>query len=203
MLKVPVPLFTSRKDTDCGPLAVRMVASYFGVHKDFSELSTLCCQLASGMTWSAGLARAATLLGFSVSFYSMNHFSCEHDELAFYEKHKTDEAVVVLDKVSRELASLPLEIQKKGLTLAELLSFLSVDCVPIVLLNWNVVLGKEGFSGHFVPLVGYDDASIFVHNPGLHQPKMFLPIPRSVFIQAWESKGTDKDVIVVRRCLIH
>ena len=49
------------------------------------------------------------------------------------------------------------------------LSFLTEMLRPyrlaIILLDWSVILGnEEEYSGHFVPIVGYNETHIFVHN---------------------------------------
>ena len=53
--------------------------------------------------------------------------------------------------------------------------------------------------GHFVPIVGYDEKNIYVHNQGLTNPTENLSIPRELFEQARKAKGTDEDIIFIYR----
>jgi uncharacterized protein YvpB len=81
--------------------------------------------------------------------------------------------------------------------LDELFSYIDVESIPIVLINWYIIAGKQGFSGHFVPVTGYDKNHVYIHNPGLANPKPFMEIDKKIFKKAWESKGTDKDSIII------
>jgi hypothetical protein len=58
-MKIPVPFYESEKDTDCGPLALKMALEYLGANYSKSELSEHEKQLDTGLVWSVGIARAA------------------------------------------------------------------------------------------------------------------------------------------------
>lgn len=90
-------------------------------------------------------------------------------------------------------------LRKKSSKLKELLGLIKKDSVPVVLLNWKVISGKDGFQEHIVPVIGHDSKTIYVHNPGLLNPSAHFPISRERFIKSWESKVTDKDVVVIYR----
>ena len=87
------------------------------------------------------------------------------------------------------------------MTLEELLKNVSIDSIPIILLDWNVVKGtkEKGYQGHFVPIVGYDDDNVYVHDHGLNNPRSFLQIKREIFEEARKAEGTDEDIIVIYR----
>ena len=75
-------------------------------------------------------------------------------------------------------------------------------CVPIALVDWNVIRGTpaRGYQGHFVPIVGYDAAHVFVHDPeraarGGRGAR--CAVPRDVFDAARRADGTDEDVVFV------
>ncbi len=195
-MKIDVPYYASKKDTDCGPLALKMALEYLGEDHSFEEIAEKERQLDSGMVWSGGIARAAKKFGFPVKLISISNFSHEENDIEFYKKYADNKAMIVLKELSEELGD---TVEEKDMSIEELLKFVSEDSVPIVLVNWYVIAEKEGFNGHFLPVVGYDEENIYVHNPGLARAQAYLPIKRDLFVKAWESKGTDKDTIVIFR----
>jgi hypothetical protein len=196
-MKLSVPFYSSKKDTDCGPLALKMVLEYFGETHEFEELAKLEKQLETGLVWSVGIARAAKKLGFSVKLISTSNFSHEED-IDYYKKYANDKGRLLLKEISKEIKELGVEVVEKDMTIEELLSKITKRSVPIVLINWYVISGKQGFSGHFVPITDYDEKYIYIHNPGLASPKAHMPIERNLFLKAWESKGTDKDTVIIQ-----
>lgn len=198
-MKIEVPFYESKKDTDCGPLALRMALAYLGERYTFKKIAKEERQIDTGLVWSAGIARASKVLGFSTKFISTTNFNPEESDIDYYKKYSHDKAKIVLKELSDEVKKIGVEVQERNMSLKELLSYVSKNSIPIVLINWYVVAGKEGFSGHFLPVTGYDEENVYVHNPGLASAMPYLPIKRSIFLRAWESKGTDKDTIVVCR----
>ena len=198
-IKINVPFYKSKKEADCGPLALKMILKYFGENHSFEELSELEKALDSGMVWSLGIARAAKKLGFPVKFISDKNFNFEEDEIDFYKKYADNKAMLILKKLKKDAKKLGIKIQKKNIPIEELLTYVSKNSIPIVLINWYVISGKRGFNGHFLPITGYDNKKIYVHNPGLASAQSYLPIKRELFLKAWESKGTNKDTIIIYR----
>ena len=197
-MKLKVPFYKSLHDTDCGPLALKMALSYFGKDYSFEEISKQERQLKSGLVWSTGIARAAKKLGFRTKIISTTNFSHEED-ISYYKKYSDDLGRRVLAELSSEIKKIGVEIEEKNLPLNELLKYVSKDSIPIVLVNWFTISGREGFSGHFLIITGYDKENVYVHNPGIANAQAYLLIKKEIFEQAWESKGTDKDCIVIFR----
>lgn len=197
-MKLNVPFYKSKTDTDCGPLALKMVLSYFDEDYSFEELAKLEKQLDAGFVWSTGIALAANKLGFRVKFISKTNFNPEETDLKYYQEHYDEQARNVLNELREELKEKDIEVQK-DMSLSELLSYVSKDSIVIIALNWNIVTGKDGFCGHFVPITGYDDENIYVHNPGIASAMPYLAIKRDLFLKSWESKGTDKDTVIIYR----
>jgi uncharacterized protein YvpB len=198
-MKLSVPYYKSEKDTDCGPLALRMALAYLGESYTFKKISEEERQIDTGLVWSVGIARASKKLGFPTKFISTTNFSHEENDIDYYKKYSNDKAKIVLKELSDEIEKIGIEIQERDMSVEELLSYVSENSVPIVLVNWYVIAGKEGFSGHFLLITGYDEKNVYVHNPGLASAMPYLPIKKDVFLRAWESKGTDKDTIVISR----
>lgn len=198
-MKLSVPYYKSEKDTDCGPLALRMALAYLGERYTFEKISEEEKQIDTGLVWSVGIARASKRLGFPTKFISTTNFSHEENDIDYYKKYSNDKAKIVLKELSEEIRKIGVEIQERDMSVEELLSYVSENSVPIALVNWYILAGKEGFSGHFLLITGYDEENVYVHNPGLASAMPYLPIKRDVFLRAWESKGTDKDTIVISR----
>ena len=193
---LPVPFHKSLKDTDCGPLALKMVLEYFGKKLPIEQIAKEEKQLETGLVWTLGILRAAHKLGFRAKLISTTNFSHTED-IDYYKKYANDKGMLVLKELEKEAKQLNLDVEEKNMPLNELLGYVTENSVPIVLINWFVVAGKEGFSGHFVPLVGFDEENVYVHNPGIASAQPYLKVKRAKFVQAWESKGTDKDCVVV------
>lgn len=198
-MRIDVPFYKSEKDTDCGPLALRMALAYLGTRMSFDKISKEQKQLDTGLVWSVGIARAAKKLGFRTKFISTTNFNQDVDDIDYYKKYANDKGMIVLKELSDEIKYLGVESEERNLSIDELLSFVSKDSIPIVLVNWFVIANKVGFSGHFLPITGYDAENIYVHNPGIANAMAYLPIRRDIFLKAWESRGTDKDTIIIFR----
>lgn len=201
-MKLNVPFYKSQTNTDCGPLALKMTLEYLGKKLSFEEISKKERQLDSGLVWSAGIARAAKIFGFPAKIISMTNFNQETDDIEYYKKYSNDKCKIVLKELLEEVRKIGVEVQERDMPLKELLDYVSENSIPIVLINWKIVAGKKGFSGHFLPITGYDEENVYVHNPGLASPMAHFPIKRELFVKAWESKGTDKDVIIIYKKLV-
>ena len=197
-MKLDVPYYASQQDTDCGPLSLKMVLAYFGKHHDVKELSRLERQLDTGLVWSAGIARAAVRLGFPVTFFT-NTVDTTITENEYYTTYALDDARAILQQLTFEIKDAGVYVKQEDLTLQNLLSYVGEGSIPIVLVNWNLIRDKKGFSGHFLPITGYDEDNGFVHNPGVDKAAAHMPISRERFLRAWEAKGTDKDVVIIYR----
>lgn len=197
-MKLDIPFYKSEKDIECGPTVLKMVLEFLGKKVAFKKIAKLERQLETGTVWSIGIARAAKLLGLNSKLISQSNFTFD-EKLDYYEKHKGERGIIVLHEMLEEAKTLGIDIEEKNLSLEELLSFLSQDSIPIVLVDWNVLKGKPGYIGHFLVLAGYDSNNVYVHNPGIDRAAAFMPIQRDTFVKMWESKGTDKDAIVIYR----
>ena len=196
-MKLDVPFYAAKRDTDCGPLALKMALEFFGEEHSFDDIATAQKALPSGLVWSIGIARAATKHGFFAKFFSCENFNLDDNDIAYYEEHANNEARKILRDLLLEAKDLDIAMEQKDLGLEDLLSYVSHDSLPIVLVNWFVLGGVSGFNGHFLLVTGFDEEFVYVHNPGLASAQAHLPIRRDLFLKAWESKGTDKDTVVI------
>src|SRR3989338_8673562 len=189
-MKLAIPFFRQTTILNCGPAALKMVLSYFGNGADLSALEKECGMKNGKAIDTIQIATAAAKRGYTVEFYSTSvGFNQKNMRFDFYKKYADTSGEKVEDARSAGV-----KIYEESLSLDDLQSKLSKNVAAIVLLNWNRVLGKPGFQGHFVPVVGYDRDKIYVHDPG---GKPHVAINLEVFRKSWESEGTDKDVIFI------
>lgn len=199
-VKLDVPFYVQGKN-ECGQTSLRMIFDYLGKKISNEKINEIVDPEGSGATWTIGLANAAAKIGFKVKFYSKHvGFNPENYELEFYEKvtDGKDNSKNKLEKIIKESKELGIGIGEKRISIEDILKEVNEDCVPLILLDWNVVLNKEGYQGHFVPIVGYDDKNVYVHNAGGEEGK-FFSIDKGKFDRARKAKGTDEDVVFIYR----
>lgn len=199
-MKLNVPFYEQTTPLNCGPAALRMILAFLDRDLGLSELEkTVGIKENKGIS-TLQLATAAASLGYKTTFFSKQvSFNEEHMEMEFYQKYHDTEITNDPDKLVHEAKEAGVEIMEKTVTLKEFLTHVTKDSVPIVLLDWNVVNGKDGYQGHFVPVVGHDSNNIYVHNQGLVGTKEFMSIRKDLFDKARKSVGTDEDFLVVYR----
>ena len=199
--RLNIPFFQQTNLLNCGPTALRMVLAYFG--KDESmELLEKRTRIKEGKGISTiQIAMAAASLGYKTDFYSKHIlFNEENLKHEFYQKY-SDMDLEQSKKWIKDAKTAGVKIQERTLSLEELLEFVKIDSVPIILLNWNIIKTRKekGYQGHFVPIVGYDEKNVYIHNHGLTDTQKFMPVPRKIFDKARKADGTDEDIIVIYR----
>jgi len=201
MMRIEVPFYKQTTVLNCGPMALRMVLDYFGEDLSIEELEKIT-EIKNGKgLWSIQLAIASSELGYKAEFYSKNLSSDQENlEMDFYKKY-AEGALSFLQAAHKKALEVGANVSETRVSLKELLGKLSADKLIIVLLDWNVVRGEKekGYQGHFVPVVGYDEENVYVHNQGSKDPRPFYEIPLKVFDEARKAQGTDEDFLVVYR----
>ena len=196
-MRLKVPYFEQENDNDCGPNALKMVLSYFEKEYSISEL-TKFCELKEGKgLGSSGICLAVRKTNFNCEFYSLNlEVNLDNYELDFYKKYSDD--IDFINSISKKARELGTEMFEKSLSLEEIISKISENCVPIVLLNWSEIDNKsDKYRGHFVPIVGYDKENIYVHTG--HNFQENFGISHGIFEKARKSQGTDEDIIFISK----
>ena len=196
-MKLNIPFYKSKKDTECAQRALQMVLEYFGKKYSIRELSSLTRQLPSGMTWTAGIARAAKKLGLNARIISNSNFSHKRNNIEYYKEHAKE--MDTLYSLIKENKQLNIQSKETSLSIDQLTNLITKTSIPIVLINWHTLTKKEKYHGHFLTISGYDNENIYVHNPGIASAQAFMPIKKELFKKAWESKGTDKDLILISK----
>lgn len=204
-MKLEIPFYDQKNETECGSVALKMILEYFDEKYDKEYLKKLLDTESSGMTWTVAVAKASAQLGFKTDFYSTSlGFNPENFNLSYYQKF-TDGAVSVQDKLMRIIAKcieFNVKLEEKTLTLEELLGKINDNCVPIILIDWSKVVGKDKYLGHIVPIVGYDEENVYIHDSGPINPTPYYKISREVFELARKANGTDEDILFVHRKFI-
>ena len=200
VVKLDVPFYQQTTNLNCGPTALKMAFEFLGKKFDIEHISASCGIKEGKGVSSVRLALGAAKLGFKATFLSKAlFFNPDHQQLAFYQNYG-DVDVAESKKLVDEANAAGARLEERTIPLAELLKHVTPSSVPVVLLDWNKVTSTpKGYLGHFVPVVGFDNESVFVHNQGFANPTAFLKIPRAVFDDARTAQGTDEDVLIVSR----
>lgn len=197
-MKLKVPFIEQTTNFNCGPVALQMIFSYFGGKENLNDIEENCGAKEGNAVSTVTLAVCAKDFGYGADLMSS---SIEIDEslldLEYYKKHGGTDWIKEGKKKIEEAKQKGVNLIEKELELDELLSKLSEDCIPIVLLDWNYVKGtpEKGYQGHFVPLVGFNEKNVLVHNHGKLNTTEFLEIPKNIFDKARNAKGTDGDIL--------
>tara|TARA_Y100000310_G_C20691883_1_gene822833 strand:+ start:140 stop:748 length:609 start_codon:yes stop_codon:yes gene_type:complete len=201
-MKIDVPFIKQENSRDCGSIALEMIFSYFGEKVDREQIANLVDSEQRGCTWSVGLAKASSELGFKTEFYSKSLESGDNNFELDYYKQESGGGENSLSKVRsliKKCEQNGVALHEESLTLENILGKINEDCLAIVLLDWHLVRGIGGYHGHFVPIVGYDEKNVYIHQPGDPDPTAFLPIKRELFDEARKAEGTDEDIVLIYR----
>lgn len=193
-MQLSIPFHKSILPNDCGPQSLRMVCEHLGEKITVEKSREIVQSLASGMVWTLGMARGASKLGFITEVISSNDDDLNNE---FYDKYADDEAMQILTTLKKECNELNVKMTNKNPTIIDLLLYIDKGIAPIALINWNIIAGKEGFFGHFVVITGYDQDHIYIHNPGIENAQEYMPIDKRLFMQAYKSKGTDNNLVLI------
>lgn len=198
-MKLQVPFFPQTTIVNCGPSALRMALAFLDKDPGLETPEDKCGIKEGKGVFTIQLAIAAASLGYKAEFYSKQiSFNRENLKLEFYQKYAD-----LADQSNKrvELAkSLGVHVEEKILDLDYILSRVNNNELPIILLDWNIVKAKDkGYQGHFVPIVGYDEENIYVHNHSFLNPEPFLAIKKDIFETARKAAGTDEDIVIISR----
>ncbi len=200
-MRLDVPFYKQTTALNCGPTTLKMVLSYFGKKEPIKSIEKKTEMKELKGISTIQIAIAATSLGYHADFYS-KHILFNEDNLNYeFYKQYSDINLEESEKYLEKAKNLGVNIKEKTLSLDNLLSLLTKNSIPIVLLDWNIIKTKKenGYQGHFVPIVGFDKQNVYIHNPGLNDAKEFMSISRRIFNKARKAKGTDEDIVIVYR----
>ena len=206
-MKIDVPFYTNDGNgKQCMQVAMQCVLKHF-LHVEYSleELDHITKRKDEYWTWTSQVAVALDDLGLSVQYYSksaMDGFLGGEDYI--HQFFGTDaqkilentDLPVVLESIE-ELLRRDIFVQR-DLPFSDIEDALQSGYIPLMLIDHNVLVRREDFyHGHFVVVTGFDDESAFYHESGPLDPTEHKKVDKSVFIDAWNANGTDKDAVLV------
>ncbi|MFA5303836.1 MAG: peptidase C39 family protein [Candidatus Nanoarchaeia archaeon] len=198
-MKLAVPFFKQTTLLNCGPSALKMVLAYLGKDENITVLEEKTGIKEGKAIYTIQIAIAAALMGYKTEFYS-KHLLFNEDNMKFeFYKNYSEMDMKKSIELAHEAKKLGVKIEEKTMELNELLNYLNEDKIPILILNWNVLINQEGYRGHFVPIVGYDEENVYIHNQGLKDSQEFMPIKKELFDKSRKSEGTDEDIVIIYR----
>jgi len=202
-----VPFYENKGDgNQCLQITMKSVLKYF-LDKDFSlqELDEFTGRKNCLWTWTSQVVTVLHDLGLKVKYYSKSDLEPFLQGEPFIRKHfgkdsekilKFTDLPVVLESIHKLLKYNIFE--KRKLSFDEIESHIEKGHIPLMLIDHNKIVGKEGFyQGHSVVVTGFDDQNVFYHESGPTNPEANKKVLKSVFINAWNANGTDNDIIVV------
>ena len=199
-MKLEVPFYRQTTLLNCGPTALKMVLAYCGKDfpLDFLEREVGIKEGKGVMTIQ--MATAAAKLGFKTRFFTKSlGFDPKNLELDFYKKYVD---------VSSDVKKFVVEAHVTGVVMKECsISLEDIELAlergdgVLALVDWNVILHKEdkGYQGHFVPIVGFEEDNVLVHNCGLKDGQAYVAVNREVFERARKARGTDEDLVFISK----
>ena len=111
-----------------------------------------------------------------------------------------DDCKTKLNILAKRCKELGVSVTAKIFELEEILVRINENTIPIILIDANVIWNEYGRSmGHFVPIVGYDEDNVYVHQPGRKYTKSFMKINKELFDKARKAKCTENDVLFISR----
>jgi ABC-type bacteriocin/lantibiotic exporter with double-glycine peptidase domain len=106
--------------------------------------------------------------------------------------------------ISQEIELAKEYIQKINITKAppnldKIKSLLQAGYLLLCNVNSQSLVGKKGYTGHFVVVNGFDKSHLFIHNPGL-PPRENQQVSFSQFNQGWAYPNDKaKNIIALRK----
>jgi hypothetical protein len=197
-MQIDIPFYKQSTLMNCGPMALKMILSYFGNDLDIEEIEKKANAKEGKGFSTLNLCIATVKLGFKAELFTkLLGFDKTNLQFDFYKQYGDPD--FESQELVEEAKKLGVELHEKTIELEQVLSYLSPTSIPLILLDWAVVVGAEGkgFHGHFVPIVGYDEENVYVHDHGFREPKAHRAIKRDVFDKARKAKGTDEDLLIV------
>lgn len=207
-----VPVVRQESSWDCGLACARMALLALGAEEGECSLATLRSRLVSSDVWSIDLAYLLTEFGVANEYLSatLDVPSPRRRSLPFYAASLMEDGA----RVAALLAAAPAEgvrVRQCSLSSAELWNLMRdgehvVICLvderalhprPGGLSPASPAAAARGFFGHYVLLVGLDDASdsFVLRDPaGAHET---LLVTAARLERARRCRGTDEDLIVV------
>ena len=200
----------------CVVVVFRMIAMYFD--KNFStpmsEWADVCGYEQDKGTWAYG-----ALVWFDEQGYDVRHYEStdpqdfvDDPEGALVRAFGADVGQWCIDHTNipaevtraKKLLARPHIVHRQEPTLEDVRRYLDDGYLLRVNVNSSRLRGKDGFAGHSIVVVGYDDQGLFAHDPGGldYTPVPYRHIAWNLFEQCWadpNSAAKELDAIKMRK----
>lgn len=209
---VKVPYYEQTLDFTCGPSALMMAMKALKPGLELSrmlelrlwrESTTIFMTSGHGGCGPYGLARSAYYMGLDVEVYVSDEGTLFVDSVRSNEKKEVMR--LVQQDFIEELRHLPVRMEHKRLTLAEIQEKFERGGIPIVLIS-SYRIYREKFP-HWVVVIGFDKKYIYVHDPFVDHElgkvaieSIAMPILKTDFERmARYGKAGQKAVLIIKR----
>jgi hypothetical protein len=196
-MKHAVPFYANTPDdTHCYQAALRSVLKYFLPNNEYhwEELEEMTAKKANLWTWPTQGLITLHKIGFDIidiSDFDIEQFINTGEEylLQEYGKEVADEQVKHSD-IQQERALYKefiqhIKFQKRIPKIEDLEYFVEKGYLIICNVNSKALNNQQGYVGHFVVIIGYDDNHLYLHDPGL-PPLQDRKVTYEHFMKAWE-----------------
>ena len=195
-MHLKVPFYSNTPDdTPCFQATLRMVMKYYWPEKEYSweELDKVTAKVNGMGTWPFAGNIWLAENGMEVKVIQMFDNQRFVDEGVEYIKEFAGEQVARWQQshsdISQECVLAKESIKKipqetRTPTIEDIKKYLDGGWIPTCNVNSWVLDGKEGYAGHKIAIIGYDDAGLYLHNPGL-PPRENQHVSYKAFEKAW------------------
>ena len=196
-----VPLVVNPTDKDCGAASLMMALQFFKKSARIEKIIARTEREQNEFVWTVGLVKAAAESGLNVEFFSKSiNFNPELLLIPYYQTSldgkKPTETEQKIKKLIEKCKKHPkVKLIEKTISLNYIISKISDKSIPVVLLDWSIISGQGTYQGHFVPIVGYSETSIIVHDSGPANSRKNHHINKKIFETARKTQGTDEDIL--------
>lgn len=172
----PVPYYSQTLDFTCGPASLMMAMKHLNPTLALSrsleiriwrESTTVFMTAGHGGCGPFGLALSAFHRGFDVELFINDETGMFVDSVRSAEKKEV--VRLVQEDMLNEIRQLPIQLNSRRITPAELKDRLDQGAVAIILIS-SYRIYKEKFP-HWVVVTGYDERFFYVHDPFIDSDK--------------------------------
>lgn len=203
MLNVP---FYANDGVRCMQASMQSMLKYYtGKEYSLDELDEATGRKDDIWTWTPQVIYALHNLGLDVKYFSKTSMKEAMLGEPWIRDTFKDEADNILKHTNLEfLVNSITALLDSGLVDNEIPPFTYIEQqldnnhLPLILIDRGILDDMDGYHGHFVIMTGHDAAKTYFHHSGPDNPEPHRVTPRQKFIDAWNSPGTDNDLIIAR-----
>ena len=204
---IDLPFYENDADGNrCAQVCAKIVLEHFlGMDYSLDELDELMKRKIGKATYTTQVVGVLYDLGLDLKYYSGSELEPFLEGEEYIRRHygKDAEKILRFSDVPVAVESIRKVLDKgifenKKLSLEEIMGFIEMGAVPIVLIDYNKIIGRDDFyQGHTIVVTGFDDENIYFHQSGPSSPTPNMKVRKDVFVEAMDANGTDNDCVVV------